>query len=85
MATVLRLTQAKMGWAELPGLILVGHSLGGAVVVDVAKWGKLGNAVLGYAVLDVVEGMFTRTCSEVYATMGRFALESLIKMLECLY
>ncbi|MCJ1393507.1 Protein phosphatase methylesterase 1 [Xylographa bjoerkii] len=56
MATVVRLTQAKMAWAELPGLILVGHSLGGAVVVDVAKEGKLGNAVLGFAVLDVVEG-----------------------------
>ncbi|MCJ1316560.1 Protein phosphatase methylesterase 1 [Xylographa vitiligo] len=56
MATVARLTQAKLGWAELPGLILVGHSLGGAVVVDVAKEGKLGNAVLGIAVLDVVEG-----------------------------
>ncbi|MCJ1283786.1 Protein phosphatase methylesterase 1 [Xylographa opegraphella] len=56
MATVVRLTQAKMGWVEFPGLILVGHSLGGAVVVDVAKAGKLGNAVLGFAVLDVVEG-----------------------------
>lgn len=37
-------------------LILVGHSLGGAVVVDVAKGGKLGKKILGYAVLDVVEG-----------------------------
>ena len=54
---VVRLTQEKMGWAELPGLVLVGHSLGGAVVVDVAWRGSLGDAVLGYAVLDVVEGM----------------------------
>lgn len=45
-----------MGWKELPLLVLIGHSLGGAVVTDVAKNGKLGNAVLGYAVLDVVEG-----------------------------
>lgn len=45
-----------MGWKEMPPLILIGHSLGGAVVTDVAKGGKLGNAVLGYAVLDVVEG-----------------------------
>lgn len=45
-----------MGWEELPLLVLIGHSLGGAVVTDVAKSGELGNAVLGYAVLDVVEG-----------------------------
>ena len=40
----------------MPDLILVGHSLGGAVVVDVARGGALGKAVQGYAVLDVVEG-----------------------------
>ncbi|PTD11478.1 Protein phosphatase methylesterase 1 [Fusarium culmorum] len=37
-------------------IVLVGHSLGGAVVTDLAKSGKLGTSVLGYAVLDVVEG-----------------------------
>lgn len=37
-------------------VILVGHSLGGTVVVDVAHSGDLGNTVLGYTVLDVVEG-----------------------------
>lgn len=40
----------------MPDVILVGHSLGGAVVTDVAKGGALGKAVQGYAVLDVVEG-----------------------------
>ncbi|KAL2053964.1 hypothetical protein ABVK25_005893 [Lepraria finkii] len=45
-----------MNWSELPGLLLIGHSLGGAVVTDLAKSGKLGNTVLGFAVLDVVEG-----------------------------
>ena len=54
--TVLDKTKTQMGWKEMPSLILIGHSLGGAVVTDVAKGGKLGNAVLGYAVLDVVEG-----------------------------
>lgn len=49
-------TQAQMGWKELPPIVLVGHSLGGAVVTDLAKSAALGNAVLGYAVLDVVEG-----------------------------
>ena len=53
---VIHLTQEKLGWAELPGLVLIGHSLGGAVVTDLAMSGKLGDAVLGYAVLDVVEG-----------------------------
>lgn len=49
-------TQAQMGWKELPSIVLVGHSLGGAVVTDLAKSFALGNSVLGYAVLDVVEG-----------------------------
>lgn len=54
---VIEMTQTQMAWPELPGLVLIGHSLGGAVVTNVAVNGKLGNAVLGYAVLDVVEGM----------------------------
>ncbi|RAL12113.1 putative ribosomal protein/carboxylic ester hydrolase (Ppe1) [Aspergillus homomorphus CBS 101889] len=53
---VVRETQAKMGWESLPDLVLVGHSLGGAVITDVAKTGELGSKVLAYAVLDVVEG-----------------------------
>ena len=57
MVNVINLTQRKMGWQELPGLILVGHSLGGAVVTDVAYRGELKKALLGYAVLDVVEGI----------------------------
>lgn len=56
LVDIVRLTQKKMSWTELPGLVLIGHSLGGAVVADVAASGKLGNAVLGYGVLDVVEG-----------------------------
>ncbi|KUI66897.1 Protein phosphatase methylesterase 1 [Cytospora mali] len=49
-------TQAQMGWKELPSIVLVGHSLGGAVVTDLAKSYELGSSILGYAVLDVVEG-----------------------------
>ena len=56
LLSVIEKAKLQMGWPTLPPLILVGHSLGGAVVTDVAKTGKLGNAVLGYAVLDVVEG-----------------------------
>ena len=56
LLNVILMTQTQMAWPELPGLVLIGHSLGGAVVTNVAMSGKLGNAVLGYAVLDVVEG-----------------------------
>ncbi|TRX98215.1 hypothetical protein FHL15_000860 [Xylaria flabelliformis] len=54
--TAIQLTRREMKWAELPPIILVGHSMGGAVVTELARSGRLGNAVLGYAVLDVVEG-----------------------------
>lgn len=53
---VIRQTQTRMGWQDLPDMILVGHSLGGAVITDVAKNGELGPKLLAYAVLDVVEG-----------------------------
>ena len=57
LAEVIRLTAQAMSWAELPPVILVGHSLGGAVVTDLARSGRLGaQTLLGYAVLDVVEG-----------------------------
>ena len=56
---VIHMTQTQMAWPELPDLVLIGHSLGGAVVTNVAVGGKLGNAVLGYAVLDVVEGIIS--------------------------
>ena len=49
-------TQTKLGWENLPDIVLVGHSLGGAVITDVAKNGELGPKLLAYAVLDVVEG-----------------------------
>ncbi|KAI1075092.1 protein phosphatase methylesterase [Whalleya microplaca] len=56
LLSVILLTQKEMKWEELPPIILVGHSLGGAVVTEVANSGRLGNNLLGYAVLDVVEG-----------------------------
>jgi protein phosphatase methylesterase 1 len=55
---VIRETQTKMGWETLPDIVLVGHSLGGAVITDVAKKGELGAKLLAYAVLDVVEGKY---------------------------
>lgn len=56
MVNVVSLTKDKLGWSALPAMILVGHSLGGAVVTNVAKEGTYGDKILGYAVLDVVEG-----------------------------
>ncbi|OLN94248.1 Protein phosphatase methylesterase 1 [Colletotrichum chlorophyti] len=53
---VIQLTKAQMAWPELPAIVLIGHSLGGAVVTDLAKSGRLGSSLLGYGVLDVVEG-----------------------------
>lgn len=53
---VVRETQARMGWENPPDIVLVGHSLGGAVITDVAKKGEFGSKLLAYAVLDVVEG-----------------------------
>lgn len=52
----IRKTQERMKWEQLPEIVLVGHSLGGAVITDVAKNGELGSKVLAHAVLDVVEG-----------------------------
>lgn len=54
---VINETQSRMGWETLPDIVLVGHSLGGAVITDVAKKGVLGQKLLAYAVLDVVEGI----------------------------
>lgn len=56
LVTVVEGTKTEMKWSTLPPLVLIGHSLGGAVVTHVAKGGRLRDAILGYAVLDVVEG-----------------------------
>jgi protein phosphatase methylesterase 1 len=56
LVTMLDLLKDKVGWKELPRILLIGHSLGGAVVTHTAKMGLLGNKVFGFGVLDVVEG-----------------------------
>lgn len=56
LVDMLHLTKSRMAWKELPTVVLIGHSLGGAVVTHAANEGMLGNKLLGYAVLDVVEG-----------------------------
>lgn len=53
---MINLTVAQLEWPKLPTTVLLGHSLGGAVVTHLAKSGSLGNQLLGSAVVDVVEG-----------------------------
>ena len=60
---VLNLTRDKLAWPRIPDLVLVGHSLGGAVITHVANSGELGSSICAYAVLDVVEGISYRSCS----------------------
>lgn len=67
---MLQLTASKLGWLELPSVLLVGHSLGGAVVTEVAKAGQLGNKLLGYAVLDVVEGSALETVKQMHTYLA---------------
>lgn len=56
LSFVVNAATSQMGWTDLPDIVLIGHSLGGAVTTDLAQRGNLGPRVLAYAVLDVVEG-----------------------------
>lgn len=56
LAFVVNSTSKHLAWTKLPDILLLGHSLGGAVVTEVASARLLGPALLGYGVLDVVEG-----------------------------
>ncbi|RMZ75218.1 hypothetical protein DV737_g5388, partial [Chaetothyriales sp. CBS 132003] len=56
LAFVLNATAHKLSWPTLPPIVLLGHSLGGAVVTEAAHTHLLGPSLLGYGVLDVVEG-----------------------------
>ena len=53
---MITLTQSHFSWPALPPTILIGHSLGGAIMTDLAANFRLGSALVGFAVLDVVEG-----------------------------
>ena len=57
LATLLA-TQSHFSWPKLPPLLLIGHSLGGAIVTNLATshGSLLAPTLIGYAVLDVVEG-----------------------------
>lgn len=53
---MITLTKEQLSWPALPPSVLVGHSLGGAVFTQLAVDFSLGPALLGYCVIDVVEG-----------------------------
>lgn len=80
---VIHMTQTQMAWPELPGLVLIGHSLGGAVVTNVAVGGKLGNAILGYAVLDVVEGILSENVASHLILLFDFLLLQDLRLMHC--
>ncbi|KAF7195252.1 Protein phosphatase methylesterase 1 [Pseudocercospora fuligena] len=56
--SMITLTAATQGWSPLPPCVLVGHSLGGAVLTTVAatQFKTFGSNLIGYCVIDVVEG-----------------------------
>ncbi|KAF2217614.1 hypothetical protein CERZMDRAFT_30612 [Cercospora zeae-maydis SCOH1-5] len=56
--TTIQLVSAQQGWPKIPPSVLLGHSLGGAVVTTIATthFKAFGPNLIGYCVLDVVEG-----------------------------
>ncbi len=65
---VIQSTKDQMHWPTMPPLILIGHSLGGSVVANAASRGTLGNSLLAYAVVDIVE----RTAIEALSSMDGY-------------
>lgn len=55
---MIQLTAEKQSWSTLPPTVLIGHSLGGAVMTTVASahFKIFGSSLIGYCVIDVVEG-----------------------------
>jgi protein phosphatase methylesterase 1 len=53
---MIELIRQKQAWQRLPPTVLIGHSLGGAIVTRIAASATLGAQLVGFAVLDVVEG-----------------------------
>ncbi|KAK5112510.1 hypothetical protein LTR62_004267 [Meristemomyces frigidus] len=55
-ATIITQTQQTLDWPHLPPCILIGHSLGGCIVTQLASDRTLGKSLVGYVVIDFVEG-----------------------------
>ncbi|KAG0341729.1 Protein with carboxyl methyl esterase activity [Podila humilis] len=55
---------------HLPDIVLVGHSMGGAVVCEAASRGMIPN-LIGVAILDIVEGIAIETLSHLHGWLER--------------
>jgi len=53
---MIRGVQEQQKWTQLPPSVFIGHSLGGAVATHIAASGVLSAQLVGFLVLDVVEG-----------------------------
>lgn len=71
LVRVIHATQRELKWQNLPNLLFVGHSLGGAVVTDVAKHAVFGAKLIGFAVLDVVEGSAIEALNSMQSLLAR--------------
>ncbi|TKA21770.1 hypothetical protein B0A50_08695 [Salinomyces thailandicus] len=54
--TMINLTATTQNWPTLPPTLLLGHSLGAAILTDLASTAALGAQLLGLINLDIVEG-----------------------------
>jgi protein phosphatase methylesterase 1 len=69
MIEMVQLTQARL-WPEMPKLVLLGHSLGGAVVTRLARDGVFGAKLVGFGVIDVVEGSAIEALLSMQSYLG---------------
>lgn len=85
LAYVVLATQSEVSWPTLPPIVLLGHSLGGAVVTELAHKKLLpATSVLGYGVFDVVEGsaMDALQSMDTYLSTRPSSFPSLISGIE---
>ncbi|PNS20198.1 hypothetical protein CAC42_5648 [Sphaceloma murrayae] len=54
--TTINLLKSHLSWSDLPPTVFIGHSLGGVVATHIASSASLGPSLIGFLVLDVVEG-----------------------------
>ncbi|KAK4499422.1 hypothetical protein PRZ48_009936 [Zasmidium cellare] len=56
--SMIQLTASNQSWSTIPPTVLIGHSLGGAIMTTLATthFRIFGPSLIGYCVIDVVEG-----------------------------